>query len=114
MKDTAEIVTARQQAERSRARVMASAQELQERLKPKTLAKGAWQGAKEKSADLAENAVDAVRSRPIAATGIVAAITVFLAREPLMDLAGKLASNADRKKSERGRKANKDDTENTQ
>lgn len=93
---------------------MASAQELQERLKPKTLAKGAWQGAKEKSADLAENAVDAVRARPLAATGIVAAITMFLAREPLMDLAGKLVSNGDKKKAERGRKARQDDTENAQ
>jgi hypothetical protein len=59
---------------------MATAQELQERLSPKTLAKGAWQGAKEKGADLAENTVDAVKSRPLAATGVVAAITVFLAR----------------------------------
>ena len=114
MKDTPEIATARQEAECRRARVMASAQELQERLKPKTLAKGAWQGAKEKSADLAENAVDAVRSRPIAATGIVAAITMFLAREPLMDLAGKLASSGDRKRAERGRRVSQDDTENAQ
>ena len=42
---------------------------------------------------MAENAVDAVRNRPLAATGIVAAITLFLAREPLMDLAEKLANN---------------------
>ena len=54
------------------------------------LAKDAWQGAKEKGADLAEDAVDAVRSRPLAATGVVAAIAMFLAREPLIDLAGKL------------------------
>ena len=51
--------------------------------------RGAWDSAKDKGADLAENAVDAVRKRPVAATGIVAAIAMFIAREPLMDLAQK-------------------------
>jgi hypothetical protein len=88
--DTPEIAAARIEAERRRARVMTTAQELQERLSPKTLAKGAWQGAKEKGADLAEDAVDAVKARPLAATGVIAAITMFLAREPLMDLAGSM------------------------
>ena len=73
---------------------MGAAHELQERLSPKTLAKGAWQGAKEKGADLAEDAVDAVKARPLAATGVVAAIAMFLAREPLFDLAGQLAGGA--------------------
>ena len=91
---------------------MFTAQELQERLSPKTLAKGAWQGAKDKGADLAENTVDAVRSRPLAATGAVAAITMFLAREPLMDLAGKLVGAVTEKhRTRRSRKAKKDDTE---
>ena len=91
MKETPEIAAARVEAERARSRLMASAHELQERLSPKTLTRDAWEGAKSKGADLVENAVDAVRSRPLAATGIVAAITMFLAREPLIDLAGKLA-----------------------
>ena len=90
MTERPEIAAARAEVERSRARVMATAQELQERLEPQVLAKRAWQGAKEKGADLAEDAVDAVRARPLAATGVVAAIAMFLAREPLIDLAGKL------------------------
>lgn len=115
MRDTAGILAAREQVERSRARVMATAQELQERLSPKTLAKDAWQGAKEKGADLAENTVDAVRSRPLAATGVVAAITMFLAREPLMDLAGKLVEGmTEKRRTRRSRKAMKDDTEKAQ
>ena len=117
MTESAEIAAARSQVERSRARVMETAHELQERLSPKTLAKGAWQGAKEKGADLAENTVDAVKSRPLAATGVVAAITMFLAREPLMDLAGKLAGGiGEKRKTRRTRKAktNQDDTETTQ
>ena len=101
MKDSAQIAAARAEAARNRARVMATAQELQERLSPKVLAKDAWQGAKEKGADLAEDAVDAVRSRPLTTTGVVAAITMFLAREPLIDLAGKIADGVGQKRKSR-------------
>jgi len=103
--DSPQIAAARIEVERSRARLMDTAQELQERLSPKTLARGAWAGAKEKGADLAEDAVDAVRARPFAATGIVAAITMFLAREPLMDLASKLAGGVtDKRRTRKSRK----------
>lgn len=106
MKDSAAILAARAEVDRSRARVMASAQELQDRLSPKVLAKDAWQGAKEKGADLAEDAVDAVRARPLAATGVVAALTMFLAREPLIDLAGRLVDGlGEKRKSRKARKA---------
>jgi hypothetical protein len=98
MTESPEIAAARSEVERRRSRLMGTAHELQARLSPGTLAKGAWQGAKEKGADLAEDAVDAVRARPIAATGVVAAITMFLAREPLMDLAGRLVDGAKGKK----------------
>lgn len=91
MKDSPEIVAARLEAQRCRSRLMATAEQLQQRLSPAQLTKDAWEGAKDKGADLAENAVDAVRARPLAATGVVAAISLFLAREPLMDLAGKIA-----------------------
>ena len=106
MRNSTEILAARAEVNRSRARVMATAQELQERLSPKVLAKGAWQGAKEKGADLAEDAVDAVRSRPLTVTGVVAAVTMFLAREPLIDLAGRLAGSVgEKRKSRKARKA---------
>jgi ElaB/YqjD/DUF883 family membrane-anchored ribosome-binding protein len=99
VKDTPQIAAARIEAERTRARLMASAHELQDRLSPRTLARDAWQGAKSKGADMAEDAVDAVRSRPLTATGVIAAITLFLAREPLIDLAGKLAGGVSSKRS---------------
>jgi hypothetical protein len=113
--DSPEIVAARAQIDRTRARVMATAHELQERLSPKVLARDAWHGAKEKGAGLAEDAVDAVRARPLTATGVVAAITMFLAREPLMDLAGKVVDGVgDKRKSRKARnaKAKQQDTEN--
>lgn len=110
MKDTPEIIAARVEVDRSRSRLMYTAHELQDRLSPKTLASNAWQGAKEKGADLAENTVDAVKARPLTATGVVAAITMFLAREPLIDLAGKVVGKT-KKKSPSRRKARVDETE---
>jgi hypothetical protein len=105
VRDSSDIAAARAEVDRSRARVMASAHELQERLSPKVLAKGAWQGAKEKGAGLAEDAVDAVRARPLATTGVVAAVTMFLAREPLIDLAGRLAASVgEKRKPQKARK----------
>jgi hypothetical protein len=106
VKDSPAILAARAEVDRSRARVMATAHELQERLSPRVLAKDAWQGAKEKGAGLAEDAVDAVRARPLTATGVVAAITMFLAREPLIDLAGRMVDGVgEKRKSRKNRKA---------
>jgi hypothetical protein len=101
--ETPEIAAARIEADRARERMMDTARELQERLSPATLAQSAWAGAKEKGADLAEEAVDAVRSRPAIASGVVAALALFFAREPLIDMAGKLAKGVQAK-----RKASKD------
>ena len=117
MTDTPEVAAARSEVERSRSRVMATAQELQERLSPKTLAKDAWEGAKEKGAGLAEDAVDAVKARPLATTGVIAAITMFLARGPLMDLAGKVVDGVgEKRKTRKTRKSStkQSETETTQ
>ena len=90
-RDAPEVAAARIEADRARGRLMETARELQERLSPGTLAKDAWEGAKSKGADWAEDAVDAVRRRPAIASGVVAAIALFFARKPLFDLTGKLA-----------------------
>ncbi len=87
--DTPEVAAARIEADQARSQLMSTAHRLQDRISPGTLASNAWEGAKDKGANLAENAVDAVRARPLAATGVVAALALFLAREPLMNLAGK-------------------------
>lgn len=114
MTDTPEVAAARIEVERSRGRLMATAHQLQDRLSPKVLAGNAWQGAKEKGADLAEDAVDAVKARPIATGGIIAAVTMFLAREPLMELAGSMfRSGKPKRKTRASRNAERkqDDTE---
>ena len=95
------MAAATAEAERARARLMASAHELQERLSPKVLARDTWEGAKSKGADLVEDAVDAVKSRPLATTGVVAAITMFLARGTLIDLAGQLVEGISAKKAKK-------------
>jgi hypothetical protein len=110
-RESPEVLAARIETERARARLMDTAQRLQARISPGTLASNAWQGAKEKGADMAENAVDAVRKRPIAATSVVAAIALFLAREPLKDLAGKVADGVAGKRPKRSRKTTSKSTE---
>jgi hypothetical protein len=100
-KDTPEVAAARIEAERARAQLMETARRLQERLSPGNLAQNAWEGAKSKGADLAEEAVDAVRRQPAIASGVVAAIALFLAREPLIDMAGKLADGVTGKRKTR-------------
>lgn len=83
MSETPKVSAARIEVERSRAELIETARELQARLQPKVLANEAWEKAKMKGADLAEDAVDAVAKRPVAVGGVVAALAMFLAREPL-------------------------------
>jgi ElaB/YqjD/DUF883 family membrane-anchored ribosome-binding protein len=105
------------EVDRTRIRLTASLQELSRQFAPHRLMEEVWEKAKDKGADLAEDAVDAVRARPYAATGVVAAIAMFIAREPLMDLAGKLANGvSDKRAGRKRRKATKteDQTESAQ
>jgi hypothetical protein len=110
--DPPAVVEARRRADEARERMMGSfealltrARQMPEKLAPGNLARGAWEAAKSKGADVAEDAVDAVRKRPVAASGAVAALALFIAREPLMDLAGKLMSSKPKKKPAKAAKA---------
>jgi hypothetical protein len=85
-----DIRLARQEAERARRRLAATTAELQQRLKPGTLASHAWAGVKDKSGDLAEDAVEAVKARPVVVSAALAAFTLFLARSPIKAAVGRL------------------------
>ena len=105
------LAEARRNAEQARAKFWASfdalvdyAQDLQDKLTPHNIARDAWDAAKSKGADIAEDAVDAVRKRPVAASTAGAAIGLFIAREPLMDLAGKLMSSKPKAKPAKARR----------
>jgi hypothetical protein len=119
--ESASVTEARRKADQARAQLMATfddildyAHDLQRKLEPSHIARDAWETAKSKGADMAEDAVDAVRKRPVAATSAVAAIALFIAREPLMDLASKLMSSKANKKTSKGRKAAKENVETSQ
>jgi hypothetical protein len=115
--DTPEVVAARIAAERARGQLMDTARELQVRLNPGTIANNAWADAKTKGADMAGQAVGAVKQRPGLAGAVVGALTLFMAREPLMEMAGDLKDKVTQKRqpkpsSRRAAKTNKSDQSN--
>ena len=93
---SADLVLARREAEAARRRLAATMSELQQRLKPATLATNAWEGVKDKSGELADDAVQAVKARPVAVSAVLAAVTLFLARAPIKSaVAGLLSSDGE-------------------
>jgi hypothetical protein len=107
------VLAARAEVEIARKRMLGTFGELQRQFAPRALVREAWETAREKGAELAEETVDAVKSRPLAATGVVAAITMFLAREPLIDLAGKLVGGVSKRKARKRTRAAKAKTART-
>jgi hypothetical protein len=92
---SADLVLARREAEAARRRLTATMSELQQRLKPATLATNAWEGVKDKSGELADDAVQAVKARPVAVSAVLAAVTLFLARAPIKSAVTSLFSDDD-------------------
>ena len=90
----AELEQAKRAAVRARARVDSHVAALQARLRPANLAGEAWDGVKEKSADLADGALEAVKKRPAAVSAALGVLALFLAREPLKRAATRLISGA--------------------
>ena len=84
------IATAQIEVDRTRAALIETVYALRTRLEPQKVMSEAWEKAKNKGADLAEDAVDAVKSRPVAVGGVVAALAMFFAREPIKDAAVKI------------------------
>jgi hypothetical protein len=78
-----ELRLAKQEAERARRRLAATAAELQQRLKPGTIASNAWAGVKDKSGEIADDAVEAVKARPVPVAAALTVFTLFLARAPI-------------------------------
>lgn len=77
------VELARRNVVTARARLESTLGALQHRLRPGNLAGEAWDGVKDKSADLADGALQAVKKRPAAVSAVVGALALFLAREPL-------------------------------
>ncbi|MDQ8757742.1 DUF3618 domain-containing protein [Sphingosinicella sp. LHD-64] len=90
-----EIEDAKRAAERARRRFDVTLASAQARLHPNALAEEAWDGVKGKGAEIADTAVEAVKSRPVAVTATLGAVALFLARGPLKRAAARLISGDD-------------------
>lgn len=99
------LALAESEVERTRDRLVDTVSDFAEMLEPKRIISDVWENAKDKGADLAENAVDAVKKRPLVFGGIVAALTAFLAREPIKDAAASAYGAMTSSKKKSGRKA---------
>lgn len=84
---------------------------VQQRLKPGNLAGEAWDGAKSKSAHLADGAMQAVKQRPVVASAVVGALALFIAREPLKRAVTRLVSGEE--EADDGRVVTRIDTDNS-
>lgn len=84
------VEQAKRNAVMARRRLDSTLGALQLRLKPANLAGEAWDGVKEKSAEVADGALSAVKKRPAAVAAAIAALSLFLAREPLRRAAVRL------------------------
>jgi hypothetical protein len=92
MSGAAGIELAKREAVRAKERFERTLADVQQRLSPGNLAGEAWDGVKDKSADLAEGALEAVKSRPKAVSLAVGALALFLARQPLKRAVSRLIS----------------------
>jgi hypothetical protein len=88
----AEIEEARRQALLAKDRFDRTLAAVQHRLSPGNLAEEAWDGVKDKGADMAEGALQAVKSRPKAVSLALGAFAIFLARAPLKRAVNRLIS----------------------
>lgn len=88
-----QVEQARRNLIRAKARLDSSLGALQQRLRPANLAGEAWDGVKDKSADLADGALQAVKKRPAAVSLAIGALALFLAREPLKRAVTRLISD---------------------
>ena len=88
-----QVEQAKRNAVMARARLDSTLVAVQQRMRPGSLAGEAWDGVKDKSADLADGALTAVRKRPAAVSVAVAAVALFLAREPSKRVVSRLFSD---------------------
>lgn len=88
------VEQARRNADVAKAQLDSTLVALQHRLQPGNLASEAWGGVRDKSSDLADGALEAVRRRPAIASAIVGGIALFIARAPLKRAVTRLVNGA--------------------
>ena len=105
-----DVEQAKREVGAARRRLESTLGALQLRLRPGNLAGEAWDGVKDKSADLADGALSAVRKRPAAVSVALGAFALFLAREPLKRAVTRMVSG-DEEEAEDGRIVTRIETE---
>lgn len=78
-----DLEQARRGAVRARERFERTLAQVQHRLSPANLAGEAWEGVKDRGADVADGALQAVKKRPAVVSLALGAFALFLARAPL-------------------------------
>ena len=89
-----QLIHAQTDVEQAKKRLAATLGTLQHRLSPGTLMTNAWDGVREKSGAVADDAMQAVKDRPMTMSGVLAALIIFLARDPLWRLVSSLFGSA--------------------
>lgn len=67
----------------ARSRLTGTIGDIQRRLHPQLLLRNAWEGVRDTSVSLADEAVETARAQPGAAAGVAAAITALALHRPL-------------------------------
>jgi hypothetical protein len=86
----ADVARAEAKAAAAREKLLASTQALQARLKPAVLAGDAWDAAREKGEEVAQDAVRAIGKRPVAASAAAIGVAALVARKPIARLIARL------------------------
>ena len=97
-----ELEKAKREVSAARRRLESTLGALQLRLRPVNLAGEAWDGVKDKGADLADGALSAVKKRPGAVSVALGAFALFLARDPIKRAVTRMVSG-DEEEPEDGR-----------
>ncbi|MBV9840688.1 MAG: hypothetical protein JOY99_03975 [Sphingomonadaceae bacterium] len=81
----------------AKARLTATAGEIQRRIKPDSLVREAVEGVREKSSEIAEDAVAVAKARPGTVASAVAGVAALTLRKPIGRLARRLFSRRNEK-----------------
>jgi ElaB/YqjD/DUF883 family membrane-anchored ribosome-binding protein len=95
------IEKAKREADRARQQFIGTLDSIEDKLNPAALADHAWSGVVEKGSEIADEAITAVKNRPAAAAGVVAALGLFLARGRIISAASRLVSRKEKRGSKR-------------
>jgi ElaB/YqjD/DUF883 family membrane-anchored ribosome-binding protein len=93
--DISDVDVAQSEVDSARGRLMATVEQIQQRIAPSTLMDEALEQVKTRSSELAQSAGKVVRDRPATVAATAAGIGLLLAAKPLSRLFGRTKPDAD-------------------